>query len=108
SCRSSGGRLALPREAGGEDNLVPRSDELQVADREARPAEDVEGTEERGRRNPHLELVAVRGRDLDAEDRRDEEVDVRAVRAPAADRLARPPDLLRVDCLRVLELGAHV
>ena len=82
-------RTALPGEPGGEHDLVARCDELQVADRERRPAEHVERAQERRQRDPHLELVAVDRRQVDAEHRRDVEVDRRAVLAPASDGLAR-------------------
>src|SRR5712692_11160215 len=99
---------AFPGEAGCEHRLVARRDELEIADREPGPAEHVERAQERGRRDPHLELIAVDGRDLDAQHRRDVDVDARPVPAPDPYRLARPLDLYRLDRLRVLELAADV
>ena len=50
---------AFPREPGREGRLVVRRDELQIADRETGPAEQVERPCECGERNPNIELVAV-------------------------------------------------
>jgi hypothetical protein len=98
----------LPGEARSEDDLVARRDQLEVADREAGPAEDVERPHERGQRNPHLELVAVDRRQVDTEHRCDVEVDGRPVRAPVANGVSRPRDRRGLDGLRVVELRAHV
>ena len=51
----------MPRERRGEHRLVARRDELQVADRDRRPAEHVERAQERRGRDADVELVAVDG-----------------------------------------------
>ena len=75
----------------------------------AGPAEHVERAQERGQRDPHLELVAVDRRQLDAEHRRDVEVDRRAGTSRQRRTASRARvDLVRLDRLRVLELRADV
>ena len=65
--------------------LVVGRDQLEVADGERGPAEDVERPKERREREAHLELVAVDRRQLLPDDGRDIEVDRRAeARASAA------------------------
>jgi len=79
-----------------------------VADCEPRPTDHIERPEKRRRGDPDLELVTVLRRDLDAERRRNVEVDLGPVLAPATHGLARAGGFCGLDRLRVLELRAHV
>ena len=63
---SAGGELPLPGEAGGENGLVVRGDELQVPDGEPGPADQVDPAQERRQRQPHLVLIGILGRQVDA------------------------------------------
>ena len=74
-----------------EHALVGGCGELEVSDRDRRPAEHVEGPQKRRELEPDLELVAVVRRQRPRDRRGDVEVDRRPVGAPARDRLARRP-----------------
>ena len=85
-----------------------RRDQLEVADRERSPADQVDRTREGGARDPGLELVAVLRRRLDPERRRNVEVDVGLVAPPRRQSFVGGRDSFAVDGLRGLELAADV
>ncbi len=100
---------ALPGEAGREHDLVARRDELEVADREARPADQVDPAQERARarcarRARCSPRAAGRSR------RRARRTGRRPARSGARPRArpARSRPSSGLDVLRDLELGAHV
>ncbi len=99
---------ALPGEPGGEHRLVVGGDQLQVGDRQAGPADQVERPQERAKRDAFLELVAVLGRQVRADDRRDVEVDLGPVTPPALQGAVGRGDLVGIDPVGQLELGAAV
>src|SRR5439155_12622790 len=99
---------ALPGEAGGEDRLVVGRDELQITDRQTGPAEQIERPRERGERDSDLELVAVLRRQVDAENRRDEEVNLGVLAAPRLECPVSRTDRVDVGRLRQLQLAADV
>ena len=80
-------------------------DELEVADREGGPAEQVDPAQERRERQPDLELVDILGRQLDGDAGADVEVDVGLEPSPVLDRAVRRGDGVGDDPLGGVELA---